>query len=78
MRMDEFLVPWVKYYFPSIKLDFVSKSLHYWQQLVLYCMKSNERQRRLPKFHLGNLSCKPSYFSLTLPRSLITTTYVIE
>jgi hypothetical protein len=22
----------VEYYFPSIKLDLVSKSLHYWQQ----------------------------------------------
>jgi hypothetical protein len=64
----------VEHYFPSIKLDFVSPRVSTSAGWIVWNPMNG--QRRLPKFHLSNLSCKPSYFSLTLPRTLNTTTYV--
>ncbi len=56
----------VEHYFPSIKLDFVSPRVSTSAGWIVWNPMNGQR----------NLSCKPSYFSLTLPRSLNTTTYV--
>jgi hypothetical protein len=48
--------------------------------MVKYYFPSNERQQRLPKLHLSNLSCKnpPTSSHSHYLGPLITTTYVIE